>query len=409
MSTPTAVVVTGLGALLGMGAGREALGVALAAGTVGSARIDAKEGLHAADSARTAVLIGPVDWSRWISPAEARRMSPPARFAVVAARLAVEDAGFATSPEPDPTLSIALSTAFGPSSYTQRVLDQILDDGPATVSPALFTECVANAPASRVGLTLRARGPQHTIVAGEAGPLRALARGAADVKAGRARAAFVGAAEEITPLVHAILDRFRALSRPGADGVEQGRPFDRERNGFIAAEGAVVLVLESEADARRRDATVLARVLGTTAAFDPSAPASGWGTGVDTLALELRRGMDRHGLAPEDIDLVVSGASGSRAGDRLEARVLRRVWGERPLPPVVAPKATVGEHGGGFLAAAILAANGQSFAPTPGFRFEDPELGIRPHDGSETGVVRKVLVTTVAAGGAASWIFLERP
>jgi len=254
---------------------------------------------------------------------------------------------------------------------------------------------------------LRACGAQHTIVGGEAGPLRALARGAAEVRGGRSRAALVGASEEMPPFVHAALDRYQALARPDAAGLERGRPFDRTRNGFLAAEGAVVLVVESEADARRRGATILARVVGTGAAFDATAAPSGWGTGTGTLARALTAGMRRCGLDPEDFDLIVSGASGSRAGDRLEGLLLRRTWGERALPRIVTPKATLGEYAGGFLAAAVLAAAGQSFGPTAGFEEMDPELRIRPHDGSAVPPPRRVLVTAVAAGGAFAWTFLE--
>ena len=155
----------------------------------GPTRIDDRAGYHSAGGSRMASLVGSVEWSRWIPPIEVRRMSPPARFAVVAARLALEDAALTPAPEPDAQMSVALATAFGPSSYTQRLLDQILDDGTGAASPALFTECVANAPASRVGVMLRACGPQHTIVEGEVGPLRALARGTADVRSGRSRSA----------------------------------------------------------------------------------------------------------------------------------------------------------------------------------------------------------------------------
>ncbi|HEV7514981.1 MAG TPA: ketosynthase chain-length factor, partial [Thermoanaerobaculia bacterium] len=116
----------------------------------------------------------------------------------------------------------------------------------------------------------------------------------------------------------------------------------------------------------------------------------------------------RAGLEPGDIDLVVSGASGSRTGDRLEALTLRAAWGERPLPPIVVPKAVTGEYGGGFLAAAVLAAGGAPFGPTPGFAEADPELGIVPHAGGPLPAPARVLVSTVAAGGAAAWLVFGR-
>ena len=108
------------------------------------------------------------------------------------------------------------------------------------------------------------------------------------------------------------------------------------------------------------------------------------------------------------MDLIVSGASGSRAGDRLEAQVLRAAWGDAPLPPVVVPKAVTGEYGGGHLGAAVLAAAGSPLGPTPGFVEIDPELGIVPHDGSPLPPPAVVLATSLAAGGAAAWVVLRR-
>ena len=114
----------------------------------------------------------------------------------------------------------------------------------------------------------------------------------------------------------------------------------------------------------------------------------------------------RAGLDATDIGRIVSGASGSIAGDRLEALTLRDVFAE--LPPVLAPKGVTGQYGGGFLAAAILAANGGEFGPTAGFEEVDPKLEIRPHAGGELSPAALTLVTSLAAGGSASWLVLEK-
>ena len=87
--------------------------------------------------------------------------------------------------------------------------------------------------------------------------------------------------------------------------------------------------------------------------------------------------------------------------------MLRAAWEDRPLPPVLAPKAVVGEYGGGFLAAAVLAAAGAPFGPTAGFAEPDPALGLTPHDGSPLPPPRRVLATSLAAGGAGVWLLLE--
>jgi 3-oxoacyl-[acyl-carrier-protein] synthase II len=269
---------------------------------------------------------------------------------------------------------------------------------------------VANAPAGQVAIHCKAAGPNVTLSSREAGCLLGLGRGADDVLRGRTRMSLVGTVEEITPLLHAVLDRFRALSRATREDEERARPLDRRRNGFIAAAGSTMLVLERGPDAAARGAGVLSRVRAWGSAFDATAGPAGWGSGASGLAAALLRLLRRAGLEPAEVDLIVSGASGSVAGDRLEARTLREVWNGSPLPPVVTPKAAVGEYGGGFLAAAVLAASGESIGPVRPSADADPELGIVPSSAGECPPrPRRVLVTSLAAGGSAAWAILEPP
>jgi 3-oxoacyl-[acyl-carrier-protein] synthase II len=218
--------------------------------------------------------------------------------------------------------------------------------------------------------------------------------------------ALVLAVDEMTALLHRVLNRFGALARARDDG-EMARPFDRRRNGAVASEGACALVLESAEHCRRRGGQPLARLRAQVAAFDPSAPSAGWGSRCEELASQLRQGLLRQGIPVDSIDRVISGACGHREGDRAEARVLRSLWGETSLPPVLVPKATVGEYAGGFLASAVLAATGAPFAATPGFRRVDADLGVVPYDGAPLAPPRRILVSTLAVGGSAAWLVLE--
>ena len=412
---PFTVVATGVGLVSAFGCGTEGLEAALAEGATLLQEVERPAGYHrdAPDSARRALLAGSVSLAEWLKPAEARRMSPPSKFAVAAARQALARAGL--GPESglaqEPATAVVISTAFGPSSYTERLLEQVFREGPEAASPFLFTECVANAPAAQIAIVTGARGANLTVVQREAGPLAAFARGAAEIASGRARRALVGAVEEITPLVHSLLDRFGAISRGGASGRaedEAARPFDRDRDGFLASEGAAVIVLEREEDALARGARPLAKITAWSNAFDPTATATEWGTGAEGLARRLGKLLDRSG-GVSSIDRIVSGASGSRRGDALEARTLRQVWSRSglPLPPLLAPKAVAGEYAGCFLAAMLLAAEGLAFGPTAGFREADPELGVIPYDGRALPRPRRLLATSLAAGGAACWVVLD--
>ena len=402
-----AAVLTGLGVVGAHGIGRASLQEALLAGRPLASEVDRSAGYHGAGASRRAALVPKLDLVRWLPPAEARRLSVPSRYAVAAARMALEDARIDSLD--GRRVAVVLATAFGALLFTEKLVRQILEEGPESAQPFYFSECVANAAAGRVAIALGARGANVTITEREAGPLLALARGAQEVSEGRADVAIAGSADEMTELLHALLDRFRGTARAQGGRQEAPRPFDAGRDGVLAGEGASVVVIEREGDAAARGARFLARVSASGAAFDATAPVSDWGTGEAALARALRGALSRAGHGVETIDLIVSGASGARRGDRLEAATLAAAWGETRLPPVVTPKAVVGEFGGGLLAAGVLAADGAPFGRLVEFETPDPDLAVAPHDGRPLPVPRRVLITSLAAGGAAAWAVLERP
>ncbi len=406
MRAPSPVVVTGLGAVSAAGAGADALATDFATSTVRTAEVDRSGGYHRDRGSRRAVLVGAVDLTRWLAPMASRRMSPASRWAVAASNMAVDQAGVGT--EKGERTAVVASNAYGAAVVTEKILCQIFLEGPEAVSPALFTESVANAPAAQVALALGARGPNLTFTQRQAGPLIALAQAAALLGRGAADLAVVATVDEVSPVLHAVLDRFRALApSSGPDGDEVARPFDRRRDGCLVGEGAAVMVLEPETAARARSARMLARVLAAGSAFDPTASRTGWGRNPSGLADTLSLQLGRLGLTTSDLDLVVSGASGIPTHDRYEALLLRELWAGRPLPTTLAPRAVTGETGVGLLAAAVLAAGGAPFGATPGFAEPDPELGLIPHDGRRLPPPRRLLALSTAVGGAAAWAVLE--
>lgn len=402
------IVVSGLGALGSFGCGADRLAAALEDSTPRLSEVDRSVGHHEDGGARLAALVGMVDLSPWLNAAAARRMSGPSKLAVAAATMALRDAGLEVVDAFADGTGVVMSTTFGPVDFTERLFTAIDGEGPESASPFLFTESVASAPAAQIAIQCHAKGPNVTVTQREAGPLIGLLQAAQEVREGRMSRALVGSVDEMTPLLHGLLDRFGALART-CDGVaESARPFDRARNGLVAGEGATVLVVERESDVHARGGHALARIRGGGRAFDPTASRVGWGDGVASLATGLGRALASASVRPDSVDLVVSGASGSWRGDRLEALVLRSAWDRTPLPPIVVPKAVTGEYGGGLLGAAVLAVARAEFGPTPGFAMPDPELGVVPHNGGPLANAH-VLVSSLAAGGAAAWLVLERP
>jgi 3-oxoacyl-[acyl-carrier-protein] synthase II len=400
------VWITGMGTISAIADNVEGLRAALADSIPAPGReVDRKAGYHRRGGSRTALLATAPLGTAWLSAGEARRMSPPSRLAVAAARQAVAAAGCGA--EVLDQAAIFLSTAFGPSTFSEGLLRQVLLEDPEAASPFFFTESVANAPAAQVAIAVGAHGPNVTICQREAGALIALGRAAAAIRSGRTAVAITGSVDELSPLLHALLDRFGSLARGAKAEREVSRPFDRRRNGFLAAEGATVVVLEDAEVARARGARPLAEVRGWGSGFDPTARPHGWGHGAADLAAAIGSTLWRCDATCEDVRTVVTGASGSRGGDRLEGQLLRSLWGDCALPRILAPKGLVGEYGGGHLASIVLAAQGAVFGPTVGFDEADLEIGIEPDRSGGALPTGPVLATSVAAGGSASWALLS--
>lgn len=399
------VVVTGVGCLGPYGLGLDALRQALASGEALQTPIDRSAGYHRRGSATKVASCSQLQFEPWLSEDAGRRMSDLSQYAVTCARMALSHADLAEVP-PERT-SVTIATAFGPGGFTERLALQVLQKGGKFASPFLFTDCVANAAAGQIAIAIGARGPNNTICQREAGPLLALGQAVNDLSLGRADVCLAGAIDELKPLSHAILDRFRALARAiGGDvALEQPRPFDQRRNGYLAGEGGTVLVLERADHAAKRNARVLARVGRTVRAFDPTAPRSGHGTDSKALAHNLQQHFGEQMLR---VGTVVSAASGARRSDALEAQVLQRILPQVATahgPRVLAPKAVTGEFGGGTLAAAMLAVSGAEFAAPAACKTPDPELGIALRSGPTQ--VAPVLCSAHAAGGSSAWTMLE--
>ncbi len=421
-----AIAVSGVGVVSGHGADLEAHRAAYREGRCVLREVDRAAGYHRENSARSASLVDASCYREVLPPMKARRMSPPSRFSMVAALAALEDAGLSrdalAADHGGDVTAVVFGTSYGPSSYTERILRQILLESPQAASPMLFTESVANAPAAQVALALGCKGPNITVTQREASALVAVGQGAALIRSGRARRALVGGVEELNPLLHSILDRFGALT--GSRGMArtdaadpEARPLDLRRSGFVAAEGAAVLVLERTDDLLDRAGRARALVGPMARAFDPEAPATGWGRTAPTTARRLLSEWRRQGGVEGASELagVVAGANGSRRHDLFESGLLREVMalpsngtaGRDPTEArVLTPKRFMGEQGVATLVGALLALEGNSGGSPSGFEV-DPLICLVPSD--DRVQPGKLLLSAAAAGGSCCWLGLESP
>lgn len=322
------VPITGIGVIAPDAIGVEAFRALLASGNSAIREVDRfdTEGL----SAHQAALVRDFKARDYIAPMKLRRMNGLSRFAVAAAKLAIEDCGCA----PPAQTGVAIGTAFGPVQTSVEYMREYIEKGPALAPPQLFAESVANAPGSHIAIEWGLRGFNVTITQRESSALAAAMYAATQIVKGTASAALIGGVEEANEVLFSVLDRIGALAHNGAGGLSLG-------------EGSAVLV--ANAGARKP----YGWLSGFGIARDTTAPISDWGTDAGRVVAAMNAALDDAGL--DRVDAVFASANGSRRGDELERRAITQRFGDTQI---VKTKQIFGEYAAGGalqIVAALLA------------------------------------------------------
>lgn len=393
------VAITGIGIVAPGAVGIERFRAMLDAGTTAVTPIDRfdTQGL----SAHTAALVRDFKARDYIPAMRMRRMNTLSRYAVSAARLAIDDAGA----QPGSESGVALGTAFGPVQTSVDYMQEYVSRGAALAPPQLFAESVANAPGSHIAIEFDLRGFNVTVTQRESSLLAAAMFGSAQIVKGTVPSAIIGGVEEVNEMVFSVLDRLGALCHAEGELTECMRPFDRRRNGMTIGEGSAILVAEGKPSRQ-----AYGWLSGFGIARDTTATISDWGTGHEQVAAAMRAAIDDAELHPSDIDAIYASANGTKRGDRLELRAIQLLFGD-DVPPVVATKGYFGEYaaGGGFqLAAALLAMRDQKLHASYGFEEGDPELRFAPVRELRAAALQHILVDSVSAGGGVVCAVISR-
>jgi 3-oxoacyl-[acyl-carrier-protein] synthase II len=384
------VAITGIGIVAPGAVGIEPFRAMLDAGTTAIQPIDRfdTEGL----AAHTAALVRDFKARDYIPAMKMRRMNTLSRYAVAAARMAVDDA--ATQPAIDS--GVAIGSAFGPVQTSVDYMQEYVSRGPALAPPQLFAESVANAPGSHIAIEFDLRGFNITMTQRESSLLAAAMYGCSQIVKGTVPSAIIGGVEEVNEMVFSVLDRLGTLCRADGELSERMRPFDRRRNGMAIGEGSAMFVTEGSPSREP-----YGWLSGFGIARDTTASISDWGTGHEQVAAAMRSAIDDAELQLSDIDAIYASANGTMRGDKLELRAIEHAFGDA-CPPVVAVKGYFGEYaaGGGFqLAAALLAMRDQKLHPSLGFEEADPEMHFTPVSETRAATLRHILVNSLSAGG----------
>jgi 3-oxoacyl-[acyl-carrier-protein] synthase II len=368
------IVITGIGALTPVGLTIEETWEALLAGRSGLGPVTLFDPSRVGCTVAGEVV--GFDAEAVVGRRDARRMDRVSALSVAAARAAWTNAG---SPTHDPArVGVVFGTAVG-GLQTMTEQAQLLVDRPDRLSPHFIANMLVDTPTSYIATDLAVRGPNFAVVSACATGAHAIGVAAEMVRRGEADAILAGGADVgVTELLMGGFTVMRALgtSRPG-EGVETAsRPFDVTRNGFVIGEGAVVLVLEREQEARARGATIIAEVVGYGASNDAHHIAAPHPEGIGVIEM-MRAAIDRAGIEPAAVGYVNAHGTSTPLNDPAETAAIRAVFGDHAdRLPVSSTKSMTGHllAAAGALETAVcaLALRDGMVPPTINLREADP-------------------------------------
>jgi 3-oxoacyl-[acyl-carrier-protein] synthase II len=355
-----------------------------------------------------------VDIEQWIDRKEMRRLDRFVQLALVGASLALEDAGLSEAEVAGEQSGTSVASGIGGLwSWEEQSLIRA-ERGAMRLSPFFIPSVIANMASGHVAMRFGLTGPSNTVVTACASGSGAVIDAMRVIQRGEAQIMITGGSEApITPMGIGGFAVMRALSTRNDDPASASRPFAVSRDGFVAGEGAGILVLESLEHAKARGARIYAEVVGGATSADAhhiTAPAPGGAGAVRAIRWALR---DAH-MDAEQIGYINAHGTSTPANDLNETLAYKSVWGGRDaVPPVSSTKSmtghTLGAAGGIEAIAAIQAIHSGVLPPTRNLHEPDPELDLDyiPHEAREVRV-DAVLSTNFAFGGQNAAVIFAR-
>jgi 3-oxoacyl-[acyl-carrier-protein] synthase II len=319
---------------------------------------------------------------------EARRMDRVTQFAMAAAKEALDDSGLKIENEDPYEIGVLVGSGIG---GIESVLDQAkisYEKGSRSVSPLLVPMMLTDSPSGRVAIEWGLRGPNMSISTACATGNNSIGEATEIIRRGAATAMLAGSTEAgLVALALASFNNMGAISRRNDDPATASRPFDKDRDGFVVAEGAAVLVLEELEHAKARGAKIYGEVLGygqSDDAFHVTAPLEN-GEGAQAA---MRKAMRNAGLAAENIDYINAHGTSTQLNDVSETKAIKGALGEKAYDiPISSTKSVTGHLMGGAgsveAVLSIMAIRDQFVPPTINIFNQDPEcdLNYTPNKG----------------------------
>jgi 3-oxoacyl-[acyl-carrier-protein] synthase II len=407
------VVVTGLGIVSPLGTGVQKNWEALVHGKSGIRQVTRFPNIEAFAS-RIAGEVPDFRAEDFIEPKEIKKMDLFIQYAVAAAAMGMEDSQFKVDPELAPQVGVIIGVGLCGIDTIENTKAAILDGGPRKISPFFIPKVISNMAPGHIAIRHGVKGVNWTPTSACASGTHAIGEAFHLIRRGLQDAVIAGGAESaITPLGVGGFSAMKALSTRNDEPERASRPFDKERDGFIIAEGAGVLILEERERAVKRGAKIYAEVIGYAANGDAhhmTAPAPEGEGAARCMALAVKDA----GIAPTDVDYINAHGTSTEYNDANETQAIKKLFGEHaPKLAVSSTKSMTGHLLGAAGAVegiySVLALHHGVIPPTINYEHPDPtcDLDYVPNHARKADI-RVALSNSFGFGGTNACVIFRR-
>jgi 3-oxoacyl-[acyl-carrier-protein] synthase II len=376
---PRRVVVSGVGLITSVGTGTEENWNAIRNGRNGIGCITQFDAT--AFACRIAGEVKNFDPLKYVEKKDVKKMGRFIQFAMAASQFAVEAAGLRVTDQDSESVGVYIGSGIGGFEVIEREHKILLEKGPSRMSPFFIPSCIVNLASGYVSIRYNAKGPNSATATACTTSAHSIGDSFRLIQHGDADVMICGGSEAcITPMGIGGFAAMRALSTRNNEPHRASRPWDKERDGFVVGEGSGILILEELSRAQKRDAQILAEIVGYGMSSDAyhitSPPDNG-----DGAYRVMRNALRDAAIEPSRVDYVNAHGTSTDVGDKAETTAIKRAFGEHAYKLAVSSTKSMTGHllgGAGGLEAGItvLAIRDQIAPPTINHEFPDPECDL---------------------------------
>lgn len=405
-------MVTGIGTVNPLGIGAEASWDAACQGKSGIGEITRFDASNY--PSRIAGEVKDFNPEDFMSKKQVKRMDIFIQYGLASARMAMEDSRLIINSKNADMVGVIVGCGLGGLSTIEKYHKVLLAEGPHKITPFFIPMLIANMPAGNISIEFGAKGPNSSPSTACAAGSHAIGDAYYVIKRGIATAMITGGAESvITPLAVAGFSNMRALSTRNDQPEKASRPFDKNRDGFVIAEGAGILVLEDLEYALNRGAKIYAEIVGygmSGDAYHITSPAPDGEGFIRCMEMALK---DAH-LTYQDVDYINAHGTSTGLNDLYETMAIKAVfkeWSEKI--PISSTKSMTGHLLGGAGGVesifSVLAIRDGVIPPTINYETPDPEcdLDYVPNTARE-GEIDVVMSNSFGFGGTNACLIFKR-